>query len=126
MFRLYCRKNKNIIKPQPGAEKIALFIVKALLKLQTAWARWLKEKEKKMTTRRKKQALVIFCLSMFAIVVFLTRGVWDDNHSFLWLKPPEVTFPQDSRLPDSINLKYLRELLKHHKAQKLDSLNLLK
>lgn len=118
MFKLFRKNAKQEIKPHPTTDKAASVIAKALIRLQTSWAGWLSAKEKNMTLKQKKQALIIFCvlMSVWASSI-LYKGIFlMPMTSPTWLKTPTVTLPEDSRLPDSLNLDYLRELYKNRKA----------
>lgn len=123
MFKLFRNKNVQELKPDPSADKAAFLIAKAFVRMQTAWANWLSAKEKTWTLQQKKIALAIFCIGMSVLSgSFLYNGIVNkQNISPSWLKTPSVTLPEDTRLPDSLNLDYLRELYKRKQAERLQN-----
>jgi hypothetical protein len=121
MFKIFRRNTNWESKPNPSAEKAASMLAKALLWTQRHWANWLNAKEQKMSLAQKKATLVLFCAGMALLAgLFLYRGLCIKPVAPpAWLKPPAVIFPEDARLPDSLNLEYLREVYKQKQSERL-------
>lgn len=116
---LFKIKRRQKEREHPAANKAASFLARGFLKAQTKWAGWLSAKEQKMTLQQKKKAFYVYCIITGVLTIgffysaFFVKQVGTEQ----LLKPPSVTLPKDSRLPDSLNLEYLRELYKQQKAK---------
>ncbi len=125
MFNIFRRKKIPEVEPHPAIDKAVSIIGKSWLKAQTTWANWLSEHERKMNQQQKKIGLAVLVVLMFALPgAILYNGFFKKTTpSQGWLKPPTVTLPEDTRLPDSLNVNLLKELYRkrHLGTQQIDS-----
>jgi hypothetical protein len=110
------RKNAN---GNPQGKTVG-FISGKILEMQVRIARRLSLFERQLTTGQKKACLFIFCACMGSISVgLLIQGIFMRNNRLpTLLQKGSINMPQNTALPDSLNVEWLKEL-KRAKANSL-------
>ena len=92
--------------------KAAGFISKKIREIQVRLANRLSLFERRLTTGQKKVCLFIFCACMGSISVgLLIQGIlMHSNRQHILLQKGSINIPQNTALPDSLNVEWLKEL----------------
>lgn len=113
MFGLGNALKRKITNENPHG-KTEGFISRKVLEMQVRVARRLSLFEQQLTTGQKKACLFIFCACMGGISVgLLIQGVFmRSNRQPILLQKGTINIPQNTALPDSLNVELLKELQK--------------
>jgi hypothetical protein len=115
------KKTDGISVKNDLKEKAAGIISIKLEKIKTLLASRLSGFEQQLTTGQKKICLLIFCICMGSISVgLIVEGIsiHDNKPSYL-LQKGSIKTPLNTTLPDSLDLKWLKEMQKMKKAVKV-------
>lgn len=112
MFRIFKKRQQQPAGGDKFSDKAAKLINKPIVKLQTRFANSMSKYERRLSVRQKKIALFIFCFFMCSCsALFLYKGLYTaDNSTPVWLKHEPITIPENTKLPDSLNLDLLQLL----------------
>lgn len=110
MFRLF-RKTTATPKEDPVKSKMAGILAALAHKAQVRFATNMSSYERRMSNGGRKRALLIFCIGMSCLSSYwLYDGVFShtqDKPGFL--RQQTISRPQNSTLPDSLDLQRLRQ-----------------
>ena len=126
MFRLFRKKAKPAGQGTGIKDKMAAVLAKPLQQAQTRFATTLSKYESRLSVRGRKWALLIFLVCMCSLSAYwLYEGIFPTNgYKPAFLKNGLITQPQNTTLPDTLDIKWLQEY-KRWRAKKdslLDSL----
>jgi hypothetical protein len=113
MFGFGKKQKKKITNANPQG-KTGGFISRKVLEMQIRVARRLSLFEQQLTTGQKKVCLFILCACMGSISVgLLIQGIFmRSNRLPTLLQKGSIKMPQNTALPDSLNVEWLKELQK--------------
>ncbi len=122
MVQFLRRKRKAAGPERESAGRMGAVLGKALQKAQVHLASILSEREKRMSIRQKKRALWSFCIGMSILSSWwICQGIFPYAPGKpTYLKHQAITAPQKTQLPDSLDLRLLKQF--QHGQAKKDSL----
>ena len=124
MWRWHRRRiQKPVMEELQG--KTFEFVSKKLDKIKSSVANRLSTYEQHMTTGQKKSFLFIFFICSSSVsMTLIYKGIFIQDRVSVFLQKDAVNMPQNSKLPDSLDVKWLEELQRINRARQalLDSL----
>jgi hypothetical protein len=122
MFRLFRKQARPAAEPGSLKRTIAAMLLKPIRDAQIRFATVLSKQESRLSIRQKKVALLIFLISMGSLSGhWVYKGIFSTNSDKPgYLKRDLITRPKNATLPDTLDIKWLKEY-KNWKARK-DSL----
>ena len=120
MFGLGNKRKRKAAKENPQKEAVGL-ISRKVWEMEVRFANRLSLFERQLTTCQKKACLFIFCACMGSISIgLLVQGVFmRNNRQPVLLEKGTINIPQNTELPDSLNVEWLQELKRKRAEDRL-------
>jgi hypothetical protein len=122
MFRYFRRRKEGHLIPR-GENKAVTHMQRWVTIAQTWFAETLTKQDRKLTVIQRKFAFLLFCLIMGGIsTCWIIQGIfYPPTAKPSFLQHQSITAPKKVQLPDSLDIKFLREYHRWQSLRKLDS-----